>query len=285
MDSVPARRPHCIGPPPRTRPRRPGRGARRPTRRHHRRCGGRGRTRDDRLRPGSADRGPGAGADRRHRGVSARGGRRSVHRRRPGPVQLRAPPAAHDRRSAGGNGDQRPAAVPVHGGSPHAGLAARRTQVRRRRCRAAGGVARGPWIDHHRRGDRCPAAPAPARSGGQARRFGRGEDGGGIGGNSSGNIFIAFSVANREALASPTVSAIQMLPNELIDPVFEATVRATEEAIINTMLAAETMTGADGYRVWAPPHDRLMEVLVRYWAVRADALRVECSVQRAACSG
>ncbi len=87
---------------------------------------------------------------------------------------------------------------------------------------------------------------------------------GGIGGNSSGDIFIAFSVANREALGSSSVSAVRMLPNDLIDPVLEATVRATEEAIINAMLAAETMTGADGYRVWALPHDRLVEVMRRY---------------------
>jgi L-aminopeptidase/D-esterase-like protein len=87
---------------------------------------------------------------------------------------------------------------------------------------------------------------------------------GGIGGNSSGDIFLAFSTANRQAFAVEGVSSVQMLPNDRINPVFEATVEATEEAIVNALLAAETMTGADGYRVWALPHERLVGVLRRY---------------------
>ena len=55
-----------------------------------------------------------------------------------------------------------------------------------------------------------------------------------------------------------------MLPNEEISPLFEATVQATEEAIVNAMVAAETMTGADGRRVERLPHDRLREVLKKY---------------------
>src|SRR5439155_4610338 len=84
---------------------------------------------------------------------------------------------------------------------------------------------------------------------------------GGVGGNSSGDIFIAFSTANPRAAADTGLAGLAMLPNERITPLFEATVQATEEAIINALLAAETMTGADDLRVTALPHDRLREVL------------------------
>ena len=55
-----------------------------------------------------------------------------------------------------------------------------------------------------------------------------------------------------------------MLPNERMNPLFEATVQATEEAIVNALVAAETMTGRDGHKVIALPHDRLREVLKKY---------------------
>ena len=55
-----------------------------------------------------------------------------------------------------------------------------------------------------------------------------------------------------------------MLPNERINPLFYATAQATEEAIINALLAADTMTGADGYRVHALPHDRLLAAMRKY---------------------
>jgi L-aminopeptidase/D-esterase-like protein len=55
-----------------------------------------------------------------------------------------------------------------------------------------------------------------------------------------------------------------MLPNDRIDPLFAATVQATEEAIINALVAAETMEGIDGRVVRALPHDRLREILRRY---------------------
>jgi L-aminopeptidase/D-esterase-like protein len=57
---------------------------------------------------------------------------------------------------------------------------------------------------------------------------------------------------------------VSMLPNDSLDPVFEATVQATEEAIINAMVGAETMTGANGSHVVALPHDRLQDVLKKY---------------------
>jgi L-aminopeptidase/D-esterase-like protein len=83
-------------------------------------------------------------------------------------------------------------------------------------------------------------------------------------GNSSGDIFIAFSTGNAGAAAAKGATPVSMTPNTELDPVFEATVQATEEAIINAMVAAETMTGRDGHRVTALPRDRLREVLKKY---------------------
>lgn len=87
---------------------------------------------------------------------------------------------------------------------------------------------------------------------------------GGVAGNSSGDIFIAFSSANPHAARDSGLAQLAMVANDRITPLFEATVQATEEAIINAMLAAETMTGADDLKVYALPHDRLREVLRKY---------------------
>jgi D-aminopeptidase len=87
---------------------------------------------------------------------------------------------------------------------------------------------------------------------------------GSISGNGSGDIFIAFSTANPGAAFADHVADLKMLPNERIEPVFAATVQATEEAIINAMVAAETMTGIENHRVIALPHDRLRAVLKKY---------------------
>ena len=92
---------------------------------------------------------------------------------------------------------------------------------------------------------------------------------GGRGENSSGDIFIAFSTANAaEASKDDGVSNLQMLPNERINPLFWATVLATEEAIINAMVAAETMKGYKGNTAYALPHDRLRDVLKKYGRLR-----------------
>lgn len=98
-----------------------------------------------------------------------------------------------------------------------------------------------------------------------ARRvsLGLGRDGS-YSGNESGDIFIAFSTANPGAGSSKGVQHIAMLPNEDMDPIFLATVEATEEAVINAMVAAETMTGIDNHTVMALPHDRLREILKKY---------------------
>jgi D-aminopeptidase len=88
---------------------------------------------------------------------------------------------------------------------------------------------------------------------------------GSIAGNGSGDIFIAFSTAN------PAASEIdhgpvdlKMVPNDSMDPLFAATVQATEEAIVNAMVAATDMTGIDGHHVRALPHAELRAVLAKY---------------------
>ena len=83
-------------------------------------------------------------------------------------------------------------------------------------------------------------------------------------GNGSGDIFVAFSTANPEANKPNGTVQLSMLPNERMNPLFEATVQATEEAIINALVAAETMIGIDGHKVFALPHDRLKQVLKKY---------------------
>ncbi|MGO9039372.1 MAG: P1 family peptidase [Steroidobacteraceae bacterium] len=87
---------------------------------------------------------------------------------------------------------------------------------------------------------------------------------GSISGNESGDIFIAFSTANPGAAAEGHVVELKMLPNDSLDPVFRATVEATEEAIVNAMVAARDMEGVDGHRVIAIPHQALRAVLEKY---------------------
>ncbi len=87
---------------------------------------------------------------------------------------------------------------------------------------------------------------------------------GSISGNGSGDIFIAFSTANTGAAAADHVVDLKMLPNDSLDPVFGATVEATEEAIVNAMVAAQDMTGVDDHRVIALPHAALRSVLKKY---------------------
>lgn len=88
---------------------------------------------------------------------------------------------------------------------------------------------------------------------------------GGLGETSSGDIFLAFSTANRAALASAdNVASYESISDELLNPIYAAAVEATEEAILNAMLAADTMTGADGFRIHALPSDFLVETLRKY---------------------
>lgn len=83
-------------------------------------------------------------------------------------------------------------------------------------------------------------------------------------GNGSGDIFVAFSTANPGASKPEGTVQLTMLPNDRMNPLFEATVQATEEAIVNALIAAETMTGVDGHKVIALPHDRLRAVMKKY---------------------
>ncbi len=87
---------------------------------------------------------------------------------------------------------------------------------------------------------------------------------GGRGNNSSGDIFIAFSTANADINKDRDIARVDMLPNDLMDDLFQATAEATEEAIVNSMVAAETMEGVNGNKVFAIPHDRLIAVLKKY---------------------
>lgn len=85
-----------------------------------------------------------------------------------------------------------------------------------------------------------------------------------ISSNFSGDIFIAFSTANSKASLKKGTSDLKMLSNFELDPLFRALVQATEEAIINSLVAAKTMTGINNRRVIALPQDRLLSVLKKY---------------------
>jgi L-aminopeptidase/D-esterase-like protein len=87
---------------------------------------------------------------------------------------------------------------------------------------------------------------------------------GGKGENSSGDLIIAFSTANPRAAQDTGLVRVQMVPNDQINPLFYATTQATGEAIVNAMVAAETMTGVDGNRAYRLPHDRLRAALRKY---------------------
>jgi D-aminopeptidase len=103
---------------------------------------------------------------------------------------------------------------------------------------------------------------------------------GSISGNGSGDIFIAFSTANphayygeKSAVYGDKPATIQTVINDNLDPIFEATVQATEEAVVNALVAAETMVGRDNHKVIALPHDQLREVLKKYNRLSAPAMK------------
>ena len=82
--------------------------------------------------------------------------------------------------------------------------------------------------------------------------------------NGSGDIFVAFSTAERSLGRVDRVMTHRSVPNDVIDPLFNATVQATEEAIVNALVAARDMAGDQGHSAKALPHDELMKVLERY---------------------
>lgn len=87
---------------------------------------------------------------------------------------------------------------------------------------------------------------------------------GGRGENGSGDIFVAFSTANTNAFQRNDFTKVDELPNDLINPLFDATAQAVEEAIINAMVAAETMEGINGNKAYALPHQLTIDVLKKY---------------------
>lgn len=91
---------------------------------------------------------------------------------------------------------------------------------------------------------------------------------GGQGTNGSGDIFIAFSTANPTAFQRVNFTNVETLPNDEINPLFEATIQATEEAIINAMVAAETMEGINGNKSYALPHKLVIDILKKYKRIK-----------------
>jgi L-aminopeptidase/D-esterase-like protein len=109
----------------------------------------------------------------------------------------------------------------------------------------------------------APLIPTQLKRLARRASLGLGRDGS-YSGDGSGDIFVAFSTANPGAVSPKDVHDLKMLPNDSLDPLFLATVQATEEAVVNAMVAAETMTGIDNHTAIALPHDRLREVLKKY---------------------
>lgn len=87
---------------------------------------------------------------------------------------------------------------------------------------------------------------------------------GGRGSNGSGDIFLALSTANEGAFKREGVSTVESLANDQISPVFEALVEAVEEAVVNAMVAAETLEGINGNKAYAIPHEKLREIMRKY---------------------
>lgn len=87
---------------------------------------------------------------------------------------------------------------------------------------------------------------------------------GGIGGNGSGDIFIAFSTANANAFSNDSTEQVSTLPNEQMNALFAATIQATEEAIINALVAGKTLKGINDNTVYGMPVDAVLKILKKY---------------------
>ena len=86
-----------------------------------------------------------------------------------------------------------------------------------------------------------------------------------ISGNTSGDLFIAFSIANPNVASPDQITHdVQTIPNDLMDPLFAGVVQATEEAVVNALIDNRSMTGRDNHRVEALPHDRLRQLVKQY---------------------
>ena len=86
---------------------------------------------------------------------------------------------------------------------------------------------------------------------------------GAISSSGSGDIFVAFSSGNTGALSEDQFNRVEQFPNNALNKLFRGTVQATEEAIINAMVAAETVIGADGLRVQGLPHNVVRELFLK----------------------
>jgi L-aminopeptidase/D-esterase-like protein len=113
----------------------------------------------------------------------------------------------------------------------------------------------------------APLAPHQLRRIAQRVSLGVGRTGG-TGGNGSGDIFLAFSTANPGAFRRGGTSTVTMMSNDDMNFLMDATVDATEEAIINAMIAARTMVGVNGNTVYAIPHDQVRDLLRKYGRLR-----------------
>lgn len=91
---------------------------------------------------------------------------------------------------------------------------------------------------------------------------------GGRGNNGSGDIFIAFSTANPTAFQRDSFTKLDELPNDLMNPLFEATVQSVEESIINAMVAADTMEGINGNKAYGLPHNLVIDLLKKYKRIK-----------------
>lgn len=87
---------------------------------------------------------------------------------------------------------------------------------------------------------------------------------GGIGGNGSGDIFIAFSTANREAFSRTKETSVTMYSNDQVNELLTATIQATEEAIVNALVAGKTMSGINDNMVYGLPHEAVIRILKKY---------------------
>lgn len=100
---------------------------------------------------------------------------------------------------------------------------------------------------------------------------------GAAGENDSGDLFLAFATGNRRLSADeddeplPSVHAVTALADKQLDPLFYAVIEATEEAVVNALIAAETMVGRDGITAHAIPHDLLRQAMDRYGRRRGRA--------------
>ena len=114
----------------------------------------------------------------------------------------------------------------------------------------------------------APLIPTQLKRVARKISLGLGRDGS-YSGDGSGDIFLAFSTANpapdkQSAAANQGLRTLTMMPNDSLDPIFLATVQATEEAVVNAMVAADTMKGINDHEVIGLPHDRLRDALKKY---------------------